>query len=138
MNRYHRALLKGGPYDGHRPEVAATKNGAQPNRIPLMDGGFVYTFDHVKGSGGGRVCVYLYDPDESRLHAAVIAADAAAVAEVAEQEGITPAALLARAEARRGSTQPHPAALLLAEARRRNVPVEVLLSEQNPDPKENP
>lgn len=117
--------LVGGPFHGVEGEIAGT-----PQTLAFGEaGGFVYRRDET-----GKAVVYRYAPQLSPAHAGVIEADRLAVKEVAEQEGISTAEVLARAQARKDAkTGIRPAEALLREAERVGVePLALLESGYDP------
>lgn len=123
-------LVGDGPYDGQDGEVVLGPNGDPPPTLAFPPGsgggGFVYRFD----SRSKKAAVYRYAPDLSPAHAALVRADAEAVAEVARQRNMTVPELLAWvAEQRRTAGQDSPADLLVREAERRGLSVAALIAE---------
>jgi hypothetical protein len=106
-------LLRGGPYGGQGGEVTADSGGWP---LALDFDGFAYKLDHESK----RLLVYTYAPELSSAHPGLMRSQAEALQEAAKQRGMTVPQMLDDVRLRRqqASGKPHPAQLLLDEAKR--------------------
>ena len=129
MDKPRRTRLIGGPQDG----VIGELEGPPPPTLSFGEnGGFTYTLTSDPRRRD-KVLQYRYDPVHSPAHQLVVQADRDAIAEVAENEGITVLEVLARAKARRAAARAsgaqRPADALFEEAERLGLTPEQLLEQ---------
>lgn len=124
--------LLGGPYGKTDGEVVPEVNGSAPAFLSFGDnGGFVYRHDGTDNVHGRPRERYVYDPRVSPAHRLILQAEREAIQQVADQQGITVAQVLAEADARHKAAagRPHPAQQMAEEAARLGVTIQALLAQ---------